>query len=412
MRKLFSIVLLVTAVGTQTANAQRQPRLGSTGQVKSDSESTMVALGTGPCTDDTWATTTTITPNARYGHTAVWTGTEMIIWGGADRVGGSNLNTGGRYDPANDIWTAVSTDGAPSARVGHTAIWTGTEMIIWGGEGVGALNTGSRYNPVTDSWMDTRLDGAPSARYQHTAIWTGAEMIVWGGWIAFGSFLNTGSRYDPITDTWTAINTASAPIGRADHTAVWTGMEMIVWGGTNGSPLGTGSRYDPIKDTWTATSMLGAPGARWLHTGVWTHMEMILWGGQYQYYDKDLMEYVTVSLGDGRRYDPATDTWSATSNASVPSARGFHTAVWTGTEMIVWGGFRIPFSPFNSGGRYNPATDTWAATSTNGAPTARYRQVAVWTDAEMIVWGGSGDGLGSLNTGSRYCATSGAPNSR
>jgi hypothetical protein len=33
----------------------------------------------------------------------------------------------------NDTWTATSTDGAPSARRNHTAVWTGSEMIIWGG---------------------------------------------------------------------------------------------------------------------------------------------------------------------------------------------------------------------------------------------------------------------------------------
>jgi hypothetical protein len=34
------------------------------------------------------------------------------------------------------------------------------------------------------------------------------------------------------------------------------------------------------------------------------------------------------------------DTWTATSTTNAPSARWDHTAVWTGSEMIVWGGFR------------------------------------------------------------------------
>src|SRR5438132_3206892 len=32
------------------------------------------------------------------------------------------------------------------------------------------------------------------------------------------------------------------------------------------------------------------------------------------------------------------DAWSATSTVNAPSAREWHTAVWTGSEMIVWGG--------------------------------------------------------------------------
>ena len=63
----------------------------------------------------------------------------------------------------------------------HTAVWTGSEMIVWGGEFSGYSNTGGRYNPSTDSWTATSLTNAPSARDGHTAVWTGSEMIVWGG---------------------------------------------------------------------------------------------------------------------------------------------------------------------------------------------------------------------------------------
>src|SRR5947208_13421967 len=31
-----------------------------------------------------------------------------------------------------DTWTLISTTNAPSARAGHTAVWTGSEMIVWG----------------------------------------------------------------------------------------------------------------------------------------------------------------------------------------------------------------------------------------------------------------------------------------
>ena len=55
-------------------------------------------------------------------------------------------------------------------------------MIVWGGITTsGYVNTGGRYNPTTDSWIPTTTTGAPGARYQHTSVWTGSEMIVWGG---------------------------------------------------------------------------------------------------------------------------------------------------------------------------------------------------------------------------------------
>ncbi len=69
-------------------------------------------IPTGGCIDDTWtATSTTNAPLARYSHTAVWTGSEMIVWGGVG--GGDYLETGGRYSPSTDSWTATSITNAP-----------------------------------------------------------------------------------------------------------------------------------------------------------------------------------------------------------------------------------------------------------------------------------------------------------
>jgi hypothetical protein len=69
--------------------------------------------------------------------------------------------------------------------------------------------------------------------------------------------------------------------------------------------------------------------------------------------------------------------------------------------MIVWGGFATNTLGLNTGGRYNPASDTWIATSLTNVPESRYAHTAVWTDNEMIVWGGTGSEFG-FNTGGRY----------
>jgi len=126
----------------------------------------------------------------------------MIVWGGVNNFAG-DFNTGGRYNPGTDTWATTSTANAPTARYSHTAVWTGSEMIIWGGHHVtSSFNTGGRYNPGTDSWTATSATNAPSGRYNHTAVWTGSEMIIWGGYDGTSSF-NTGGRYNPGTDTWT-----------------------------------------------------------------------------------------------------------------------------------------------------------------------------------------------------------------
>ncbi len=126
---------------------------------------------------------------------AVWTGSEMIVWGGGDRF--NYFNTGGRYDPRTNSWTPTDVCFAPDGRRSHTAVWTGSEVIVWGGFGDSGfrMNTGGRYNPATDSWMATTMSNAPGGRAYHTAVWTGSEMIIWGGERNGSTATNTGRRY-------------------------------------------------------------------------------------------------------------------------------------------------------------------------------------------------------------------------
>jgi hypothetical protein len=71
-------------------------------------------------------------------------------------------------------------------------------MVVWAG--ISAGNTGGRYNPTTDTWLATSITGAPSGVYLHTGVWTGTEMIVWGGYF----YTNTGGRLTiPIATTAT-----------------------------------------------------------------------------------------------------------------------------------------------------------------------------------------------------------------
>ena len=97
-----------------------------------------------------------------------------------------------------------------------------------------------------NSWAATAATGAPSVRYDHTAVWTGSRMIVWGGFNP--SNVNDGGQYDPVANSWTATTTTGAPSGRSFHTAVWTGSRMIVWGGSSaGSFLNDGGQWAPVS---------------------------------------------------------------------------------------------------------------------------------------------------------------------
>lgn len=297
----------------------------------------------------------------------------------------------GGYVNAPNLWRQRATNPALAARAGHAAVWTGNKMIIWGGycgnENPNAqFSDGGCYDPISDSWTAMSTNGSPIGRMSFTTVWTGSEMIIWSGYTfdTAYKFFNDGARYNPVSNSWAAVTTTNAPSPRARHTAVWTGTEMIVWGGFFATGAGyqyfayrDGARYNPVSNTWTPVTTNGAPTARYFHTAVWTGSEMIVWGGQ---------NGNGIGFQDGKRYNPTTDTWSPVSSTNSPGGRQLHTAVWTGSEMIVWGGFTVD----NTSRRYNPATDTWSEEIVFASPPKANSTLhtAVWTGREMIVWGG------------------------
>jgi hypothetical protein len=97
----------------------------------------------------------------------------------------------------NEVWAPLPDAGAPSPRVGHLAVWTGIEMLVFGGETVGGVTaTGGAFNPATQTWRSLSTAGSPLARSEATGVWTGGELLVFGGW-ANGSPLAALQRLDP-----------------------------------------------------------------------------------------------------------------------------------------------------------------------------------------------------------------------
>jgi hypothetical protein len=219
-------------------------------------------------------------------------------------------------------------------------------MIIWGGTDCGVLlNSGAIYDPVADSWSPTSLAGVPSPRRYHLAVWTGDQMIVWGGRDG-STLLNTGGRYNPAAGTWTATSTLNTPrLYQLATGAVWTGRLMLVWA----TPYGGGSRYDPVQDVWTAYSTPPSQARTQGATAVWTGSRMIIWGG-----GAAPSGDFAWAINTGAIYDPIGDSWVLTSMENAASERFDHTAVWTGTYMIVWGGWGpADVTPIlNNGGRF------------------------------------------------------------
>jgi prepilin-type N-terminal cleavage/methylation domain-containing protein len=287
-------------------------------------------------TDNSWtAVSATNAPdNINTGDfKTVWTGTKAIIWG--DRF----TTEGGMYEPSTNTWVAGGMDqtNAPGARYNHSAIWTGTKMIVWGGNNQfsGAFNNGAVFDPnfgTNGKW--TAISNSPlNVRTLHTAVWTSTDMIVWGG--VFGTWYNDGAKYNPTTDQWTLISSENAPSARAQHVAIWTGNHMIIWGGrdTDGNSLENGAMYDPVLDIWTAMSTTNAPPAGANSRAMLYNGKMIVWGGNVG---------ATGMTNTGGIFDPGIGTngsWTQISTNNAPLGRIGYAMGIGGTKMYVWGGF-------------------------------------------------------------------------
>ena len=85
----------------------------------------------------------------RYHRVEVWTGTELLVWGGPGPAAAA-------YDPATDRWRRIG-PGPLGTRnqFGHT--WTGTELVVYGG----ATRSATRTSPTTRARSTT---GPPTTR--------------------------------------------------------------------------------------------------------------------------------------------------------------------------------------------------------------------------------------------------------
>jgi hypothetical protein len=278
---------------------------------------------------------------------AVWADRETLLIG--SRAHGETPLQ--RYNPATGRWR----EGALPPRLleGATAVWSGDELLLWGAEydyrAEEHPRNGLAYDPVADRWRT--IPPAPiRGRTSHVAVWTGTEMIVWGGG-DFRQGLADGAAYHPATDTWRIL--APAPISpREEAVGVWTGQEMVVTGGTyvSGSRRAIGA-YEPVADRWRIVADPPIDGRHW-HSAVWTGEEVVVWSG---YDDRG-------PLGDGAAYDPVTDRWRPLARSPLdPRCR--QTAIWTEEAMVVFGGYPGCGSPwhlaFGDGAMYEPVSDRW-----------------------------------------------------
>ncbi len=348
--------------------------------------------------DDTWDTRAFDTvPRVLPTHSAVWSGREIIVWGGKQAGGFRN-------DPLINTWRGMSADGGP---VKGAAVWADGEMIVWDGE----ARSGARYDPVSDLWRPMSTLNAPSPRMDYPLVWTGTEMIVWGGYYHPPGPLNSGARYDPTADKWTPIANRDLPTARRFHKAYWTGREVLIWGGSAAEPV----LYDPASDRWRPVRMAGGLASENAR-GIWTGEELVVWdlvsgwfpvAARYDFasnswtaispgYAELLKDYIplawtgeeiilwSANLG-AAAFKPQSEQWRTIPRLNSLEAAADFSAIWTGNQMVLWSGGSA------RGARYHPVSDTWTPTAVSVSPPSWPSQ-ALWTGVEIIIMGGSAPG--------------------
>jgi N-acetylneuraminic acid mutarotase len=336
---------------------------------------------------------------ARSGAAAVRCGSRIFIWGGRGNDG-KGLDTGAIYDPATDSWQEVAPVGHGFAgRVDATAVWTGQNVVVWGG--VDASNDksmfvdGAAYDPASDSWRLIAEPQTTEGRKQTVGTWTGTRVMFWGGIRSNGQASAFHDLYDPNSDTWTTEPDASA--GRLMGAATsWSGSIFYVCGGSasKGSVSDKAYAYDAREGAWSTLPV--APAARMLAFGQWDGSELVVWGGRD----------TGADLATGFRYEPARNTWLDLSSTGMTQGRSADPWVtgWTarlsGMRVLLLGGLEGS-AALKDGAIYNSATNSWASVRPWPSAEEHLGAAAVWSGSEFVLWGGV-DGDQATATGERY----------
>lgn len=312
---------------------------------------------------------------------AVWTGTELLVWGGVPRAAGA------AYDPATDTWRELP-EAPLDPRQGHVTVWTGDELIVWGGHAYDEPEDprqpfqrepedfradGAAYDPDTDTWR-TLADAPLEARTGAAAVWTGQELLIVAGsgeGIDPGTVhtFTDGAAYDPAADSWRPLPDLPDPdLREVGPGSVWTGEEMLV-AGSRFAP-GRAAAYDPDADAWREIDGGPLAGAG----------QIVAWAGGEA--------FVTDTMSDAMAtYDPATDTWREVSTPTAELLQSLAFVEVAGRVVAVGGNTLRPDEPMPAHA-YAPDEDRWLPL--DPPPIAgRDQPAVVWTGTEILVWSGA-----------------------
>jgi hypothetical protein len=231
----------------------------------------------------------------------VWSGTEMIVFGGGtfDAAGEHPVLDGAAYDPATDRWRALPP--APLSGGATVGGWLADRLVVVTNDAAAA------YDPGSNSWAE--LPPAPIRPDWRTAVVAADRLVV----IAFGDGATPPvqeATLDPTTWTWASADLRVDPLN--------AGTDFIA-AGDRVLSLSTGMTFDPVTRTWDSVATCDR-----VWGGVWTGEQVIGVQGAWDAATDRCLELPPSPP----REPPFNDT----------NGREFAVAVWTGEELITWSG--------------------------------------------------------------------------
>ena len=183
-----------------------------------------------------WRRLPTAPTGAQQSPVGVWTGRELVVLASRDMDG--KPTAGVAYDPAKNAWRRIAAP--PQERLNARAVWDGHDVLVVGGsrpQADGKAHLASvpyAYDPRADRWRTLApMDGGAYGRVNAAVVWTGSRLLLWGGQTQYAgrdAIAPHGLAYDPRADSWTLL--PGAPLlGRINPAGVWTGKAFLVWGG-------------------------------------------------------------------------------------------------------------------------------------------------------------------------------------
>jgi N-acetylneuraminic acid mutarotase len=232
-------------------------------------------------------------------------------------------------------------------RFSHASCAVDKTIYVFGGQRKGYLDDVWAWDCAVDEWIGYAPKGKPPiARVQHTAVFTGSEVLVFGGYVENIAEDNDLHALDVLNAerefTWTQPEVRGAvPPKRYGHSATMVGTRMVLIAGQDSSAqLNDVWVLDCPSYTWTPIEPAGAlfiPRA--LHSASHVPGHGVVVVGGFNRKTRNMKEVMALRLGEG---GSATAEWVALKPSDpdgVFKPRSQHRAVVQSQHLIIFGGF-------------------------------------------------------------------------